>query len=86
MSFFASATIAQSPVSLKKSGYCFRVFNVAPIILVNVLDPNKAVHTTVNAAEDCPVVDGQAIHTKPYTLLETLEIKNGEEPLAAGGR
>ena len=26
---------------------CFRVFNIAPIILVNVLDPSKASHTTV---------------------------------------
>ena len=60
---------------------CFRVFNIAPIILVNVLDPAKAKHTTVNAAEDCPVVDGQVIYTKPYTLLDTLEIKDGETVL-----
>ena len=44
---------------------CFRVFNVAPIILVNVLDPGKASHTTVNAAEDCPVADGQVVYKKP---------------------
>ena len=29
---------------------CFQVFNVAPIILVNVLDPNKAAHVTQNQA------------------------------------
>lgn len=62
---------------------CFRVFNIAPIILVNVLDPAKAKHTTVNAAEDCPVVDGQVIYTKPYTLLDTLVIKNGDAELVA---
>ena len=60
---------------------CFRVFNIAPIILVNVLDPKKAKHTTVNEAEDCPVVDGQVVYTKPYTLLDTLEIKDGETVL-----
>ena len=60
---------------------CFRVFNVAPIILVNVLDPSKSAHTTVNAAEDCPVVDGQVIYTKPYTLLDTLVVKNEEAEL-----
>lgn len=62
---------------------CFRVFNIAPIILVNVLDPAKAKHTTVNAAEDCPVVDGQVVYTKPYTLLDTLVIKNGDAELVA---
>lgn len=62
---------------------CFRVFNIAPIILVNVLDPAKDKHTTVNAAEDCPVVDGQVIYTKPYTLLDTLVIKNGDAELVA---
>ena len=62
---------------------CFRVFNIAPIILVNVLDPKKASHTTVNAAEDCPVVDGQVIYTKPYTLLDTLVVKNGDAALVA---
>lgn len=60
---------------------CFRVFNVAPIILVNVLDPSKSAHTTVNAAEDCPVVDGQVIYTKPYTLLDTMVVKNEEAEL-----
>ncbi len=62
---------------------CFRVFNIAPIILVNVLDPKKASHTTVNEAEDCPVVDGQVVYTKPYTLLDTLVVKNGDAELVA---
>ena len=63
---------------------CFRVFNIAPIVLVNVLDPRKERHTTVNAAEDCPVVDGQAVYKKPYVLLDTLEIRNNGEALAEG--
>ena len=62
---------------------CFRVFNIAPIILVNVLDPQKSSHITVNAAEDCPVVDGQVVYTKPYTLLDTLVVKNGDAELVA---
>lgn len=62
---------------------CFRVFNIAPIILVNVLDPKKASHTTVNAAEDCPVVDGQVVYKKPYVLLDTLVVKNGDDDLKA---
>lgn len=52
---------------------CFRVFNVAPIILVNVLDPGKASHTTVNAAEDCPVADGQVVYKKPYAVPVRLD-------------
>ena len=60
---------------------CFRVFNVAPIILVNVLDPRKSAHVKENAAEDCAVVDGQIIYTKPYVLRDTLEIKDGDTVL-----
>ena len=62
---------------------CFRVFNIAPIILVNVLDPQKPSHTTVNAAEACAVADGQVAYTKPYVLLDTLEVKNGDTALKA---
>ena len=63
---------------------CFRVFNVAPIILINVLDPNKPAHTTVNAAEEVPVQDATAVYTKPNVLLKTLEVKNGEAVLVPG--
>lgn len=62
----------------------FRVFNVAPIIMINVLDPSKAEHTTVNAAEEVPVEDATAIYKKPYVLLNTMEVKNGEATLVAG--
>lgn len=62
---------------------CFRVFNVAPIILVNVLDPNKAAHTTENAAADYPVEDGLVVYDKELVMLNTLEVKNGETVLAA---
>ena len=56
---------------------CFQVFNVAPIILVNVLDPNKAAHVTQNQAESCDVVDGVVLYDKKYVLLNTLTVKNG---------
>ena len=62
---------------------CFRVFNIAPIILVNVLDPKKSTHTKVNEAEDCAVADGQVVYKKPYVLLDTLEVKNGDAALVA---
>lgn len=63
---------------------CFRVFNVAPIILVNVLDPTKSTHTTINAAEDCAVLDGMISYNKEYVMLDTLEVKNNSTLLAAG--
>lgn len=63
---------------------CFQVFNVAPIILVNVLDPNKVAHTTVNTAESCDVVDGMIFYDKPYVLLNTLTVKNGSAELISG--
>ena len=48
---------------------CFRVFNVAPIILVNVLDPGKSGHTTQNAEEECAVADGAVAYAKQFVLL-----------------
>ena len=64
---FENFTLCQS------MDYCFRVFNVAPIILVNVLDPNKSAHTTANAEEEVTVqADGTLRYDKPYVLLNTL--------------
>ena len=63
---------------------CFRVFNVAPIILVNVLDPNKASHTTENAEEDCAVSDGSVAYGKQFVLLDTIVVKNADATLVAG--
>lgn len=60
---------------------CFRVFNVAPVILINVLDPANSEHVKENAATDYDVVEGQALYTVPYVLLDTLVVKNGETVL-----
>ena len=62
----------------------FRVFNVAPIILINVLDPTKAAHITQNAAADCAVSAGEILYDKAYVMLNTLVVKNGETTLVAG--
>lgn len=63
---------------------CFRVFNVAPIILVNVLDPSKSSHITQNAEEACDVVDGAVAYGKQFVLLDTIEVKNASATLVAG--
>ena len=63
---------------------CFQVFNVAPVILVNVLDPNKAAHITQNAEESVNVSDAAAVYDKPYVLLDTMTVKNGAAALEAG--
>lgn len=60
---------------------CFRVFNVAPVILVNVLDPAKPGHTTRNEETECGVVNGQAVYPVRYVLLDTLSVKNGDAEL-----
>ena len=60
---------------------CFRVFNVSPIILVNVLDPGNPAHTKENAAENCSVSDGQAVYRADYVLLDTLVVQAGENTL-----
>ena len=63
---------------------CFRVFNVAPIILVNVLDPTKSAHITVNAPEDCDVTQGEILYKKQYVMINTLVVKNASATLVAG--
>lgn len=60
---------------------CFRVFNVAPVILVNVLDPTKPAHTTKNEETECSVADGQAVYPVRCVLLDTLKVKNGATEL-----
>lgn len=62
----------------------FRVFSVAPIILVNVLDPGKESHTTANEEADFPAADGVVRYDKPFVLLNTLSVKNGDTPLTEG--
>lgn len=74
---FKSFTLCQSMDA------SFRVFNAAPIILVNVLDPAKPAHVRTYEAEEIPVQDGQAVYAKPYVLLDSLEVKSGETALAA---
>ena len=63
---------------------CFRVFNVAPIILVNVLDPNKEEHITDNMEESVPVTDSEVVYAKPYVLLPSLVVKHQDETLVQG--
>lgn len=63
---------------------CFRVFNVAPIILVNVLDPKNPAHITANAAATYPVKDGLVAYDKTMVLLSTLAVMAGETTLVAG--
>ena len=63
---------------------CFRVFNVAPIILVNVLDPGKASHTTQNEEESCDVEAGAVAYNKQFVLLDTIVVKNNDAALVAG--
>lgn len=62
----------------------FRVFNVAPIILINVLDPTKAAHISSNATEEYPVEAGFVRYNKPYVLLSTMEVKQDQTLLNAG--
>ena len=63
---------------------CFQVFNVAPIILVNVLDPTNPAHITKHEAATYPVSDATVTYDKPMVLLPSLVVKAGEDTLEAG--
>lgn len=60
---------------------CFKVKNIAPIILVNVLDPKK--HIKDMEANELAVIDSQAIIEQEGVLLDKLVLKDGENVLTA---
>lgn len=57
----------------------FKVFGVAPLVLVNVLDPEK--HTVVMEEQTCEVKEGQAVVEVQGILLDKMTVKNGETAL-----
>lgn len=59
----------------------FRVCNVYPIILINILDPKK--HKKDIEAKEYAVSDGQATVNVTGLLLDKLVVKNGETELKA---
>ena len=71
---------------LKKFTLCqsmdasFRIFNVAPIIFINVLDPKK--HKKDNTEASVNVVAKQAKLEEDGILLDTLVVKDGATTLA----
>ena len=60
----------------------FQVLNVAPIIMINVLDPVK--HVKALSETTISVASGQAFLNEQGVLLDTLTIKNGGTALEAG--
>ncbi|MEA0565533.1 phage tail sheath family protein [Lysinibacillus irui] len=61
----------------------FRLFSVAPVIFVNVLDPEKHNET---GKEEVPVENKKAVITKKGVLLDTLKVKKSEEDESALNR
>jgi hypothetical protein len=72
---FASYTLCQSIDA------CFRVFNISPIILINVLDPKK--HKKSNEDVTVAVADLQATVKLLGILSDTITVKAGEQELEA---
>lgn len=59
---------------------CSRVFAVAPVIFVNVLDPE--VHKKENTSKQYTVVNNQATVNVEGILLDSLKVMSGESELA----
>lgn len=59
----------------------FKLFAVAPIVLVNVLDPSK--HVKENTETQYTVAAGQVFIGIQGILLDTVKVLNGEEELTA---
>ena len=60
----------------------FRVFNVAPIIFINVLDPAK--HKKANEEQTVDVESLQAVVPVQGILADTVEVASGDSTLKAG--
>lgn len=62
----------------------FSIFHVAPVIMINVLDPANNDHVQDNTAESCTVTSKTATYQKQYVMLDTLTVKNGTTQLTQG--
>ncbi len=62
----------------------FRVYSVAPVIFVNVLDPANEEHITENQEESVTASGGVAVYAKDCVLLSSIVVKSGEDTLKAG--
>lgn len=58
---------------------CFRVFNVAPIILINVLDPANSRHTTSVTASDKQISEGQVLLEDIGILMDSVVVQGTGE-------
>lgn len=56
---------------------CFRVFAIAPIIMLNVLDPAK--HTKTNAAKAVQISNGAATYDVQDVLLSSVVVKSSDD-------
>lgn len=72
---FDNFTLCQSMMA------SFSIYNVAPVIMINVLDPSNTAHTADNSSETVTVTNKMATYKKQYVLLDTLTVKNGSAAL-----
>ena len=73
--------IMRSTPSARAVGASFKVVGVSPMILINVLDPNK--HKKNLPEKTVQVNDGVAVVEEKDILLDKLTVKAEETPLAA---
>lgn len=59
----------------------FRVLNIAPIILINVLDPKT--HKKALEEQEVEVIEGQAVVETFGVLADTLKVKSGDREMKA---
>ena len=71
---FKAYTLCQSMYA------CFTAFSVAPVVFINVLDPQK--HKIENVEAEYTVTEGQVTLKEKGILKSSLVVKNGEEELA----
>ena len=77
---FEKYTIMQSVYA------AFNVFAVAPLVMINVLDPNKEEHITAVTGTECPVSNKKAFIDVEGILLDTVTITgpDSEDALEPG--
>ncbi|MCM1307579.1 MAG: phage tail sheath family protein [Butyrivibrio sp.] len=65
--------------TIMQSAYAaFNVFAVAPLVMINVLDPNKEEHITAVTGAECPVANKKAYIDAEGVLLDTVAISGSD--------
>jgi phage tail sheath protein FI len=82
--YFGSSTDYKNYTLMQSVLASFQSFAVAPLVLINVLDPTNPAHVTAVAAEEFDVIKGKVVVEQEGILLANVTVANGDTEAVAG--